>query len=60
MIGGDTLLTMNSKGGKEKYQKINIRSMKIGGESPRGDTILSLMSKEERNIGHMWSMSVGL
>jgi hypothetical protein len=37
--GGFTLLPKISKGKKDKYQKRKIRSMKTGGEAPRGDTL---------------------
>jgi hypothetical protein len=37
--GGVTLLPMMSKEEKEKYHKRNIRSMKIGGATPKGDTL---------------------
>jgi len=36
---GVNLLPMMSNGEKEKYQKKNIRRMKTGGETPRGDTL---------------------
>jgi hypothetical protein len=48
--GGVTLLPMMSKGEKEKDQKRNIRSMKIGGASPKGRYPFPLMSKGERNM----------
>jgi hypothetical protein len=39
LIGGVTLFPMMLKEEKEKYKKRKIRSMNIGGETPRGDTL---------------------
>jgi hypothetical protein len=38
-IGGVTFFLMMSKGEKEKDHKRNIRTLKIGGASPRGYTL---------------------
>jgi hypothetical protein len=36
---GSYYFTMMSKGDKDKYQKKKIKSMKIGGAAPKGDTL---------------------